>query len=877
MYALTALTAPLRSGPRKRKRGSDSLSEGRQSQQGANPNRMSSTGPRKRSVRRSSSRRNGGESRHGRQLSEADGNSNIIPDSHSHNSHSLLEAESSSVAFKDGRERKQPRNDVADVHYDAQMSHINTYESRPSKRARKSGSNMFYRNTLDIGGSVSSGVASAAHERPKAVEYQPHFSIPDAIASTERGGSDSKKAPASVSSLTAWGAVHDWKWPTFNRNRIMLEGRNVSPSPAHGVANASELTQPDQTTSGNLNIFSPSGRHFRPGNEDEYWEEQSINMQRRREPHRYSRRLPRPRYRQQMQKRVFLNNQSALPESYMPVEGFGSPRAGPVGRGSGRGYEAEFHRTGGSLLDVVGSHQRGRRLNGNIDTGTSSELADYKELVNVAQRLDRENYMEKKKASVGQILNLRRKTIIYKEKHNLPISSPSRMPDSLLPRGKLDSQSSAKSQTKPNVSEDGTAKASDSVDLNLETVNESDIADYQNAIASNPDPFGLASTTKEISSAVLSALPNSSAAALKGGDAPLVPGSDPSQEEFNFDFSALPKDAPEDEVETIDLLTDSESEQDDEEESSEGADDSETEDGGGEPASDGGEESGEPVDSDGYFLSVEGETLVPPSDATFGTPFTQEEFNMVSEVMDKADPSNDVQISTPPKFKIPISYKDFYTLTSGQWLNDEVVNYYNSLLMLENRKAVQDAKAAGSTKFLPNCYWMKSDFYAFLNNPEHSGYDYQRIKGYLKKRNTKKFGMNDVWSEADMVIVPINIGRTHWAVGVVNVREERFEMYDSMYSGDDQHLRRLQRWTADEFNRVEKKDIKNPVDQWRFFMPGPSDVPQQRNGFDCGVFSTMFGEWVSKGRGLPMTFGQSNMPYLRHRMALSIWQNEISA
>ena len=170
---------------------------------------------------------------------------------------------------------------------------------------------------------------------------------------------------------------------------------------------------------------------------------------------------------------------------------------------------------------------------------------------------------------------------------------------------------------------------------------------------------------------------------------------------------------------------------------------------------------------------------------------------------------------------------------------------------------------------------MKSDFYAFLNNPEHGGYDYNRIKGYLKKRNTKKFGMMNVWNEVDMVFVPLNIGRTHWALGVVNIRAERFEMYDSMYSGDNQHLRRLQRWTADEFNRVEKKDIKKPVEQWDFYMPGRDLVPQQRNGFDCGVFSTMFAKWISEGKELPIQFDQSNMPHLRHRMALTIWQNEM--
>ena len=50
--------------------------------------------------------------------------------------------------------------------------------------------------------------------------------------------------------------------------------------------------------------------------------------------------------------------------------------------------------------------------------------------------------------------------------------------------------------------------------------------------------------------------------------------------------------------------------------------------------------------------------------------------------MANADPYSTDQVSshTPALFKIPISFKDYFSLTENQWLNDEVINYYNSLL-----------------------------------------------------------------------------------------------------------------------------------------------------------------------------------------------------
>ena len=70
-----------------------------------------------------------------------------------------------------------------------------------------------------------------------------------------------------------------------------------------------------------------------------------------------------------------------------------------------------------------------------------------------------------------------------------------------------------------------------------------------------------------------------------------------------------------------------------------------------------------------------------------------------------------------------------------------------------------------------------------------------------------------------------------------------------------------------DYLRNEMKDKKGEVldeGEWSKNVP---EVPQQKNGFDCGVFACKFGEYAS--RYAPIDFSQQHMPYFRRRM---IWE-----
>ncbi|PRP87368.1 SUMO-specific protease U1p1 [Planoprotostelium fungivorum] len=160
-------------------------------------------------------------------------------------------------------------------------------------------------------------------------------------------------------------------------------------------------------------------------------------------------------------------------------------------------------------------------------------------------------------------------------------------------------------------------------------------------------------------------------------------------------------------------------------------------------------------------------------------------------------------------FNIKVTRGDICTLDGSNWLNDEVINFYLNMLMDRNKK---------SQGKLPNCELMNTFFYPML---AEKGYD--RVKKW-----TRKF---DIF-ERDKIVIPIHLG-VHWCLAVVNIREKRFEYYDSMDNPSGSLFRHLRGWVEKEHMDKKKKPIS--LDDWENYHP--PDIPKQQNGYDCGVFT----------------------------------------
>ena len=192
-------------------------------------------------------------------------------------------------------------------------------------------------------------------------------------------------------------------------------------------------------------------------------------------------------------------------------------------------------------------------------------------------------------------------------------------------------------------------------------------------------------------------------------------------------------------------------------------------------------------------------------------------------------------------------------LRPGKWLNDEVIHYFLMTLADRDEELNPDRRS----------HFFKSFFVTKLLNEgsaKEGTYEYKNVKRWSKKAPGK-----DLFS-LDKIVFPINQNQMHWVCAVAFMRERKIQFYDSMGSNGMYYLKHLLQYLKDEHQDKNKSPL--PGD-WEL-IPSTDDTPQQLNGYDCGVFTCMFADFVS--RDAPLNFDQSHVTKCRERIALSILQ-----
>lgn len=207
-----------------------------------------------------------------------------------------------------------------------------------------------------------------------------------------------------------------------------------------------------------------------------------------------------------------------------------------------------------------------------------------------------------------------------------------------------------------------------------------------------------------------------------------------------------------------------------------------------------------------------------------------------------------------------ITGADIQTLADSNWLNDEVINNYMDMLIQR-----------GQSKEYPSVYAFNTFFY-----PKLSSSGYASVKRWTKKV--------DLFQQ-DMVLVPLHL-EVHWALAVIDFRQKTICYYDSMNGRKINILQLMLKYLHEE--KLDKKKENFDSSGWQTKLV--QDIPQQRNGYDCGVFACMFAEHLARGvakdgpkkNGLkcnrsypPFPFSQENMAYFRKRMIYEILTGKI--
>ncbi|EJD04315.1 cysteine proteinase [Fomitiporia mediterranea MF3/22] len=197
-----------------------------------------------------------------------------------------------------------------------------------------------------------------------------------------------------------------------------------------------------------------------------------------------------------------------------------------------------------------------------------------------------------------------------------------------------------------------------------------------------------------------------------------------------------------------------------------------------------------------------------------------------------------------------VSDTDLSRLGPGQWLNDEIINFYGQLIVDRAAEAEAAKENERNGKVL-NVHYFSSFFWPKLQ----SGYEKGRLAKWTKKV--------DIFSK-DIILMAVNHGNAHWTSAAIDFTRKRIISYDSMGFHRSDVYKALRMYLNEEHKNKKKK----PFDftGWEDYR---SDMyPEQENGYDCGVFTCQTLEYLSRGEE-EFNFTQQNMPYLRQRM---IWE-----
>ncbi|XP_050417974.1 sentrin-specific protease 1 isoform X2 [Patella vulgata] len=210
----------------------------------------------------------------------------------------------------------------------------------------------------------------------------------------------------------------------------------------------------------------------------------------------------------------------------------------------------------------------------------------------------------------------------------------------------------------------------------------------------------------------------------------------------------------------------------------------------------------------------------------------------MNKVIDDAIGPGSLRTVVSEGFKIQITKEDIQTLKGLNWLNDEVINFYMNMLM-----------ERGDEDNMARVHAFNTFFYPKLAGSGHS----------VVRRWTKRVDVLNV----DYILVPVHLG-VHWCLAIIDFIKKSIRYYDSMGGNNDTCLNALKQYLIDEC--LDKKKQKFDLTGWS--TVAVKDIPQQMNGSDCGMFSCVFAEYVT--RGAKITFTQDDMPYFRRKMVYEI-------
>ena len=182
--------------------------------------------------------------------------------------------------------------------------------------------------------------------------------------------------------------------------------------------------------------------------------------------------------------------------------------------------------------------------------------------------------------------------------------------------------------------------------------------------------------------------------------------------------------------------------------------------------------------------------------------------------------------------------KDFDSLNSGEWVNDQIINAYFRLL-------------AGK------CLNMQSVSTFFMTKIDQCGVQLS----YLTLKNLAIFSF-------EYTLIPVFYKPNHWSLMIFKRDEAEIIFIDSLGKNGDNYMQKLKSYLRYVCYAEKREEVEIKLKH--------ETGPQQTNGYDCGVFTMASGRsFCINGKISSTSFKSSHMGHVRRIIKFELLKREL--
>ena len=165
-------------------------------------------------------------------------------------------------------------------------------------------------------------------------------------------------------------------------------------------------------------------------------------------------------------------------------------------------------------------------------------------------------------------------------------------------------------------------------------------------------------------------------------------------------------------------------------------------------------------------------------------------------------------------------------------------------------------------------YIVNSQFYAILMDKFGTKqYKYANVKNWSQKMAFD----GDIFQLRKLhILVHVHVDN-HWILATIDMRLKEIQIYDSKGNEYLDIQNNIKRYLIDEWR--DKNQNNNPTPIWKC-VPNNKTIPQQQDGFNCGIFVCLYAYFQMKNYSL--LFHRSHLSNIRQYFVWSLITDKIS-